>query len=141
MNIKSGEHSRGIRLTAFAVAFVFTATSVTWSTPAIAAPADVTVPIVSSLDTLVIPAEMGTISKEYGVRGTEYGENSKPGTPYAARRTVILIQDAHAVITPRKIFRRSLGFSENNTVSILPRSKAPKAGSSPFCFAPFLIIP
>ncbi len=51
---------------------------------------------VSSLQSeFVIPPELGTIvEREYGVRST--AKESRV-TPYALRRTVVLIQDAHAV--------------------------------------------
>ena len=76
MNIRSEQKKmRGLRFTALAVAFIFTATSVTWNTPANAATAEVIVAPVLSIDKLTIPAEMGTISRAYrGERGTPNGE-------------------------------------------------------------------
>ena len=110
MNIRSDQYRKpGLRFTALVVAFVFTATSLTWTTPAVAAPADLATPVFLSIDTLAIPSEMGTITKEYEVRSAEYGENAKPGTPYASRRTVILIQDAHAVIDAQENIAKILG--------------------------------
>jgi len=91
-----------MRFTALAVAFVFTATSVTWTTPAFAAPADVTVPALSSIDKLSIPVEMGTLRR--GDRIKEDGGSPAKGQPSSvilhpsSERFVVLIQDAHAVI-------------------------------------------
>jgi len=93
------------------VAFVFTATSVTWNTPATAAPAEVVAAPAFSIDSLAIPAEMGTITKEYGVRSTA---NEPYVTPYAVPRTVILIQDAHAVIDAQENIRKILGHLQKN---------------------------
>ena len=107
MNIRSDQkHRRSIRFTALVVAFVFMVTSVTWTTPAGAAPADMAAPVVSSLDTLAIPAEIGSITREYGVRST--AKDSRV-TPYASHRTVILIQDAHAVIDAQENIAKILG--------------------------------
>jgi len=71
------------------------------------------VPAFSSIEKLVIPAEIGSIAREYGVRSKEYDENTKPGTPYASRRTVILIQDAHAVIDAQENIRKILAHLRN----------------------------
>jgi|GEM_PF-6634077 len=99
MRVKSEKnHRQGVRFLAFTVVFVFTVTSVTWTTPVGAAPAEAVSASVLPIDSLAIPAEMGSITKEYGVRSAEYGGNEKPGTPYAVPRTVILVQDAHAVM-------------------------------------------
>ena len=109
MNKKSGEHSRGIRFTALVVAFVFTATSITWSTPASALPSDAAAPVFSPIEMLAIPAELGTISKTY--RGER--ETSNVGrSPLDVSRNdkmVILIQDAHAVIDAQENIARILG--------------------------------
>jgi GT2 family glycosyltransferase/methylase of polypeptide subunit release factors len=115
MSIKSGKnHGRSIRLAALVVAFIFTATSVTWTTPPLAVAADAVPSVIASITTLSIPAEMGTITREYGVRSSEFGENAKPGTPYASRRTVVLIQDAHAVIDAQENIGKILGHLRKN---------------------------
>ena len=50
---------------------------------------------------IVIPPEIGTITEAYGIRRNDYSvrrtQDPVPGTPYALRPTVVLIQDAHAV--------------------------------------------
>jgi len=103
------KHRIGIRLTALIVAFVFTLTSVFWSTPASAAPAEVAAVSFLPLDKLAIPAEMGTISKQFGVGSREFGEKSKLPAPNRSLKTVILIQDAHAVIDAQENIRKILG--------------------------------
>ncbi|MDD5226055.1 MAG: hypothetical protein PHV97_02590, partial [Candidatus Omnitrophica bacterium] len=110
MNSRSeGKHRRGIRFTALLVAFVFTVTSVTWSTPAAAGSTDAAAPLVLSLDKLTIPSEMGTITSQYRVGSQELGEKSELKTPNSTLRTVILIQDAHAVIDAQENIRKILG--------------------------------
>ena len=116
MKIKYGKHNGGIRFTALVVAFVFTATSVTWTTSANAAPAEVTTPIYASIDTLAIPAEMGTISKNFlqdnGGRMAEGGESALASSTIhlpQPGKTVILIQDAHAVIDAQENIAKILG--------------------------------
>ena len=118
MNIRSDQNQKpGLRFTALVVAFVFTATSLTWTTPAIAAPADLANPVFSSIDTLAIPAEMGTISKTYrGERGTgnevtmDKDVGRLPLADSRNDRTVILIQDAHAVIDAQENIAKILGY-------------------------------
>jgi len=114
MNGKADKtHRPGLRFTALAVAFVFTLTSVTWNSPASAAPAETAVPAFSSIEKLVIPAEIGSMreSTESGVRSTTKIQN--PVLPYASRRTVILIQDAHAVIDAQENIRKILAHLRN----------------------------
>jgi hypothetical protein len=106
-----------MRFTALAIAFVFTMTSVTWTTPANAAMTEVVAPSVSPIEKLVIPAEIGTITKTYlGERGMGNGEREAENAsrfPLAVSqndRTVILIQDAHAVIDAQENIRNILGY-------------------------------
>ena len=109
MNKKSDPRQRpGIRLTALFMALVFTLTSVTWNTPASAAPAEIAAPAFSPIDKLAIPAEMGSIVREHGVVSREFGGANKLIIPNSALRTVILIQDAHAVIDAQENIRKIL---------------------------------
>jgi len=62
----------GTKLTAFTVAFVFTVTSVSWTTPAVAAPTGAAASAVFPMDTFAIPSEMGSIKDVF--RGTGNGE-------------------------------------------------------------------
>ncbi len=117
-----------MRFTALVVAFVFTATSVTWTTPANAATADVIASSVLSIDKLSIPVEMGTIAKVSLSQTTDYRpqtidstnqKNSKnkslqsPVSGLQSRtgesRFVVLIQDAHAVIDAQENISKILG--------------------------------
>ncbi|MFH1209103.1 MAG: glycosyltransferase [Candidatus Omnitrophota bacterium] len=105
-----------MKLTALTVAFVFTVTSITWTTPAVAAPTGAAAPAVLPMDTLAIPSEMGSISKTYfGERGTgneerEAGSDDRsPLTVSRDDRTVILIQDAHAVVDAQENIVKILG--------------------------------
>ena len=111
----------GTKLTAFTVAFVFTVTSVFWTTPAVAAPTGAAASAVFPMDTFAIPSEMGSISKTYfGERGTgneerEAGSDSR--SPLAVSRddrTVILIQDAHAVVDAQENIAKILGYLQKS---------------------------
>ncbi|MFH1799377.1 MAG: phosphotransferase [Candidatus Omnitrophota bacterium] len=90
-----------MKFTAFIVVFVFTMTSVTWTTPATAEPA-AAIPAACSMDSLAIPPEMGTITSKYQAGGQEFGEKDGLRTPNSALRTVILIQDAHTVVNAQE---------------------------------------
>ncbi|MFA5158975.1 MAG: hypothetical protein WC484_00515 [Candidatus Omnitrophota bacterium] len=122
MYIKSDpKQRRGIRFTALVVVFVFTMTSVTWAAPVSSTIIDAVAPVVSSIDKLVIPAEMGTISKAYrGEREMGNGKREVAGVsrfPLADSRndkTVILIQDAHAVIDAQENIAKILGHFQKN---------------------------
>ncbi len=97
---KSGQtHRRGSRAIALGVAFVFTLTSITWSTPTLAAPSDVSLAPAMPIEKLSIPAEMGSISKTY--RGS--------GDVAPHDRMVVLIQDAHAVVDAQENISKILG--------------------------------
>ncbi|MFA5167043.1 MAG: methyltransferase, partial [Candidatus Omnitrophota bacterium] len=110
-----------MRFTAFVVVFVFTVTSVTWTTPVSAAPTDVAAPVVSSIDKLAIPAEMGSIQKMFlGTRTSGLETTRNPNESLATNpeprhdRMVVLIQDAHAVIDAQENIAKILGHLQKN---------------------------
>jgi methylase of polypeptide subunit release factors len=97
---KSGRtHGRGSRITALAVAFLFTLTSMTWSTSIPVVSAAVPVPAVPPIEKLSIPAEIGTITRA-SVFPQEGSDPSK---------FVVLIQDAHAVVDAQENISKILG--------------------------------
>ncbi|MFH0986273.1 MAG: HEAT repeat domain-containing protein [Candidatus Omnitrophota bacterium] len=120
------------------MAFVFTVTSVSWTTPAAAAPAEVRAPVVFSIDTFAIPSEMGTITetsfplKDHRQQTTDQrlesqntsqqndGEKSLQSSVSSLQssagpdRLVILIQDAHAVIDAQQNIAKILGHLRTN---------------------------
>ena len=104
MSIKcERKQSPGMKMTALFVAFVFAVTSVSWNAPVAAAAGAAEAPVFSSLQKLVIPVEMGTITSELGASSGLRTQASDP-------RTVILIQDAHAVIDAQENIRKLLGY-------------------------------
>lgn len=115
MTVKSEHtHGQGIRLTALAVAFVFTVTSVTWTTSAVASSVNATSAGVFPIDSLTIPAEMGTITSQFRVGSQELGEKENLQAPNSELRTVILIQDAHAVTDAQENIAKILGHLQKN---------------------------
>ena len=67
----SQTHGEVTRFTALVVVFVFSLTSVVWTTPVQAATTDVVASSVLSLDSLKIPAEIGTVNRVYRGNQTE----------------------------------------------------------------------
>ena len=110
MNIKSRQRRRGIKFLALAVVIIFTATSVTWNIPASAASVEVVASSLASVDHLVIPAEIGSITAQYHLGSLSSGDKSEAQSPRSDLRTVILIQDAHAVIDAQENIRKILGY-------------------------------
>ncbi|MFA5390305.1 MAG: hypothetical protein WC331_02610 [Candidatus Omnitrophota bacterium] len=105
-----------MRFTALVVVFVFTTTSAGWAAPVGTTLTDVAAPVVSSIDQLAIPAEMGSIQKMFlGTRTsgleTTRNPNESPVTNPEFRhdRMVVLIQDAHAVIDAQENIAKILG--------------------------------
>ena len=145
MIVKSKKtHGRGTKFTAFAVAFVFTVTSVIWITPATAAPTDAAAPAVLPMDTFSIPPEMGTIIKTYrGERGTG-NEKREAGSvshsPLAVSRndrTVILIQDAHAVVDAQENIAKILDHVQKSYGIRLTALEGAKSKLDPTLFRTF----
>jgi hypothetical protein len=107
---------------ALVVAFIFTLTSVTWNAPAHAAPVEAAAaPVFFAIENLMIPEEMGTISKTYrGKRGTGNVERKSmavtrlPLPVPRHDRMVVLIQDAHAVVDAQENIRNILGHLRKN---------------------------
>ena len=117
MNLKIRQrHCWKARFLSLAVAVVFSVTSVSWNPSASVASVDPVTHVLASLNELVIPEEMGTISKTYrGERGTGSGLGKAADVsryPLAFTRNdkmVILIQDAHAVIDAQENIAKILG--------------------------------
>ncbi len=85
------------RVTALAVLVCFITTSVSLPVSADASSAGPAVPTLLPFAELTIPDELGTMTKAVGAQSVAAGDPGKTSVQDSSQRTVILIQDAHAV--------------------------------------------
>jgi hypothetical protein len=145
MIVKSKKtYGRGTRFTAFAVAFVFTVTSVIWITPATAAPTEAVAPAVLPMDTFSIPPEMGSIQKIFrrnhaaGLKTTKNFNESLATDPEPQHeRFVVLIQDAHAVVDAQENIAKILDHVQKSYGIRLTALEGAKSKLDPTLFRTF----
>lgn len=142
MSVKSQKsHRDALRFTALVTAFVFTVTSVSWSTPVNAAPADSAAAVVLPIDKLTIPAEMGTMRLGNRIR---HDEGSKANNSASfdihdprSEKFVVLVQDAHAIIDAQENIKKILMYLGSTYGIRLTALEGAKGRLEPILFRTF----